>query len=464
MKTAADKGCADDSNKKKRKLEGDSSSMDQMMKKRRVGGGGAGGASAAQKPPLGLPDDVVFELLGWLPPKELGKCECVCKSWQSIISSPEFSEFYRNRHLGLMVYFAEIDLSSALGLAEQVPFFYSTLRAEGPAEEFSCRSKIAVSKSYSGITQLINGLACVYDNNCLTVWNIFTGEKMKLQDPVLPHQPSSISTYYFGYDPASRVYKLLRLITTDHFMFFHRIEAEILTLGPRDINDSSSSSWRVLEDKVLTELQIFRILPSKGFAVDGVLYWMMSSPFELVSLISFDLNKEKFRRVKFPTDTSFPSWAGEWKLAQSMGRLALWLPPIGDYDGSMDKCFSLFILQNDDGDGGDTWTKHSIPLPSEFKVFAKYTIAAGNLPTGQLLLLNPMVVAGNSTPVYSYDHHKSKLDKFVVGVLPHPKHMLPKGDFPLVGENLKSWMLRGNFPVCLSCSVENSERLDAALR
>lgn len=146
MKTAADGGCADDSNKKKRKLQGDSSSMDQMMKKRRVGGGGS---SAEPKPPLGLPDDVVFELLGLMPPKELGKCECVCKSWQSIISSPEFSEFYWNRHLGLMVYFAEIELSSALGLAEQVPFFYSTLRAEGPAEEFSCRSKIAVSKSYS---------------------------------------------------------------------------------------------------------------------------------------------------------------------------------------------------------------------------------------------------------------------------------------------------------------------------
>lgn len=44
-----------------------------------------------------LPDDLVFEMLTWLPVKDLHRCKRVSKHWCSIISSQPFMEAYKNR-------------------------------------------------------------------------------------------------------------------------------------------------------------------------------------------------------------------------------------------------------------------------------------------------------------------------------------------------------------------------------
>ncbi|GAA0185579.1 hypothetical protein LIER_32867 [Lithospermum erythrorhizon] len=51
-----------------------------------------------------LPDDLIVEILSWLPPKCAGRCKVVCKLWQAIIQSRHFIEQHMQRQDYIVVY------------------------------------------------------------------------------------------------------------------------------------------------------------------------------------------------------------------------------------------------------------------------------------------------------------------------------------------------------------------------
>ncbi|KAI8003493.1 putative F-box protein [Camellia lanceoleosa] len=52
--------------------------------------------SIAQSPPK-LPDDVLFDILSRLPVQSLIQYICVCKSWRTMISNPQFIKTHLHR-------------------------------------------------------------------------------------------------------------------------------------------------------------------------------------------------------------------------------------------------------------------------------------------------------------------------------------------------------------------------------
>lgn len=72
-----------------------------------------------------LPNDVVIDkILLLLPPKDVGRCRVVRKSWRSATSTPEFMLKHRHRQPSLPIIDGKRWLASFV-----VPFWYATVIA-----------------------------------------------------------------------------------------------------------------------------------------------------------------------------------------------------------------------------------------------------------------------------------------------------------------------------------------------
>ncbi|CAO1939192.1 unnamed protein product [Urochloa humidicola] len=60
-----------------------------MMEAKKTKRGGAGGVS--------LPEDIIFDVLSWLPVRSLCRFRCVCKAWRAVISDPAFAATHEKR-------------------------------------------------------------------------------------------------------------------------------------------------------------------------------------------------------------------------------------------------------------------------------------------------------------------------------------------------------------------------------
>jgi hypothetical protein len=74
--------------------------------------------------PIILPDDIIAELLSFLPVKSLMQFKCVCKSWKILISDSSFVKFHfkrstQNPQLALvyLAQYAETAIVSAIPLS-----------------------------------------------------------------------------------------------------------------------------------------------------------------------------------------------------------------------------------------------------------------------------------------------------------------------------------------------------------
>ncbi|CAI9103157.1 OLC1v1001603C1 [Oldenlandia corymbosa var. corymbosa] len=370
-----------------------------------------------------LPDELVVEILAWLPGKQLGRCKCVCKLWRSIIGSPLFRAVYRSRQMTLNFFWPEKNMANDTSSTTSVRLRYydSNLRQLNKEQKFSrhvegvsWRCAITIP---DGLTQSVNGLVCHYDDASeLSIYNICTGQRM-----TLPHDhPTPGSCFHLGYDPMSKMYKLLRLnyhLLLRNAKRSNPVGADIMTLRPSNYN--STSSWRKLD---LIECGLGGILgavkdppPFDGSAIlgnDGFLWWL--STYLKLQLFTFDLDNEIFQMIEFQEGIR----GDEWRLRQSpvftlsMGRPAIW--SVGQDDPF--RCFTLFVFEEN-----KQWKKHCVQLPEQLGEVAYFVINIGNLPTGEILFTNVCLRnQDHCWPVCSYNHHTNKFECFVIENLPIP--------------------------------------------
>ncbi|KAL3520952.1 hypothetical protein ACH5RR_019101 [Cinchona calisaya] len=293
-----------------------------------------------------------------------------------------------------------------------------------------------------GATQVVNGIVCVYEAKRVMVCNVYTGEitwlpSISCDDSDFDSYSNSksnynssyttVSGYYFGYDPVNGVYKLLG-ISSSVFSFRGdlsvRKRAHIITLSPSSTASTSSSSWRKLHTAHIEPLTF----PQESFLFNGLLYWVVDGGLgnQQRGLICLDLNTEEFHFIKPPQEPIFSGdYCSRWRIARFMERLAVLVPGKEDPPESL----VIYTLDNNNYEDGSSvsssWTRHTIPFPPGFGGSDRFDILpVGNLPTGQILL-NKICLSRNSnshckphyTPVYSYDHRTNKFEKFVAGDL-----------------------------------------------
>jgi len=163
-----------------------------------------------------LPDEIITELLSFLPVKSLIRMKCVCKSWKIIISDSSFVELHlqrsaRNPQL-TMVYLPE-DTDKAF----VSPISLSHL-LESPSKPITLTDDpyyLLNDKDCHSVVGSCNGLICLYgySDESREMWLRFWNPATRTISDKLGHSPDVVSSYQmeFGYDNSTSTYKVVYL-------------------------------------------------------------------------------------------------------------------------------------------------------------------------------------------------------------------------------------------------------------
>ncbi|CDO99398.1 unnamed protein product [Coffea canephora] len=285
----------------------------------------------ASKVPHGhLPPELIFDILLRLPVKSLLRFMCVSKSWNSLISSPEFikthlketsnarntahrklifSSFYG---VPVLDFVTECNLDSVLysPTIEATDMVTHMKEAQKSIEIVgSCNGLVCIA-----IRELTRGWTFLNSTNdmCLFLWNPSIRKYRRL-----PHwgfdfeEYSGVVTYGFGYDGLHDDYKVFTLLSNNLRKNMRRKAAGIYS--------QRTASWKMDEDfQNHLSLDNWSLQDTRGgHFVNGKLYWAAisngSGDDRLANkIVSFDLVDETYGDIQLPENhmgkVSFWGW------------------------------------------------------------------------------------------------------------------------------------------------------------
>ena len=286
-----------------------------------------------------LPDDVVFDILARLPVKSLVRFRCVSKSWNSIITSPDFITTHMN---------LPKSLSNEKGYLLYVP------KSEDRFNLYAQNLCIDVCSSDRTLTHIstfqvpfsahmvgfCNGMFCLRNHRCnvLYLWNPSIRKFKMISTPHLTH-PSVPVAIGLAYHSQNNDFKILGIVCARGYNA-PPAEAEVYTL--------STDSWKRV---VISLGSIDYIGPPPSLFFNGALHFIAWSG-RRQFILSFDVNDERFREIMLPQiydDTVLNS------LAVFKGSLALFVCCRSDI------CY-IWVMR--EYGVVESWTKISVPLDS----------------------------------------------------------------------------------------------------
>ncbi|PRQ57332.1 putative F-box domain-containing protein [Rosa chinensis] len=260
-------------------------------------------------------DDVLDEILAWLPVKSLMRFRCVCKSWRALISQSYFvtkhfnyaSKRFTENTSRLLISTSPLkSLDCEASMLSLDCEALKDLNDDGDAHLAIRKLEFPVmfpNSSRRNIVGSCNGLICVeIDLKDMVLWNPCTG-----QSNLLPKRPGQVSSQLcgvgydlttkfsgFGYDSTNDDYKVVR-------GYNYRVTGSEETVV--QVFSLKSGSWRTHEG-----LSYFGLV-GPGCLLNGALHWpeTIFDHFDPTDsrIISFDLAQEKFREM-----LPLPSQAG----------------------------------------------------------------------------------------------------------------------------------------------------------
>ena len=273
-----------------------------------------------------LPYDIVLNILGRLPVKSVARFRCVCKSWDSSITTPYFISTHLNHNNkdpyedgnGYIIHMASWK-------ARRVISFSTSMSSPSPpslppktsictvayGHTFDKIFEIEIPFDFSSnCTQMVgscNGLLCLADsNNVIYLWNPSIRKFKKLPHTCLGNLNNV--TLGFAYCSENNDYKV---VMTSH-SFLSTYEIGIYTL--------SSDSWRRVEISVKTNVTFCKGMLSPIPLVSGALHWMPYVKDE--DIMAFDVNSEKFRTLAVPDVSIYEPPLQRTCIASFRGKLA----------------------------------------------------------------------------------------------------------------------------------------------
>nr|XP_033508035.1 F-box protein At4g19940-like [Nicotiana tomentosiformis] len=222
-----------------------------------------------------------------LPLKDMDKFKCVSKSCSSMICHPEFTKAHKPCG-GIFIHVLPVKCPCpGNDIPDQMKgLHYASTHDKN--EVFAQRVSLPYF-GYEDITPVINGLACLYTGDQVSLFNISTRELMRLPSSNLYGEGRSV-WYALGFDPVDNVYKLLKVKTVAN-----RVVYEILTL---ETSSRSTWRWRVL---VQEGLPMFSSISGQSYFLNGIIYCKFG---EENHYLVFDVYKEQFVIFNLPRVTS----------------------------------------------------------------------------------------------------------------------------------------------------------------
>ncbi|KAI3932272.1 hypothetical protein MKW98_024992 [Papaver atlanticum] len=258
-----------------------------------------------------LDEDIVCDILSRLPVKSLLRFKCVSKRWCSLIQDPYFVDLHFARSKARQHLLVAEPLPQKLNRRNvpgnmtkgRHPMHLLTaetfLQERGTVNSTTLNSVIHTMKntntfSFETYVGPVNGLICFTNKHSVCMYNISTRDvtpwvKSTLQKEVkeMYGKDISIRSHGFGFDPATKEYKVVCMWTgyiweTDNFW-------EVLTVG--------HNTWRKINDIP----PYTRGFTDSGVYVNGSIYWCTwKHNGDADFIVAFDVGCEMLRTIQIP--------------------------------------------------------------------------------------------------------------------------------------------------------------------
>ncbi|CAL5361933.1 unnamed protein product [Camellia sinensis] len=201
-----------------------------------------------------LPDEIVVEILLRLPTKSLIKFRSVSKSWNSLITSPNFINTHLTHSLASNTYINSYDNLPLVIVRQYDSTFYNEtencklfLDSEDSFDEYKALEypiKSYYNHSFWAI-EYAKGLFCLSKNDRFFLWNPSIRKSMAIPKPMIK---TPARYHWFGFDPRTNDYKVVRVVDFNRNKLFNeepttRIEVYSLNAGSWKIVSGASNSF-----------------------------------------------------------------------------------------------------------------------------------------------------------------------------------------------------------------------------
>ncbi|KAL5162733.1 F-box protein CPR1 [Glycine soja] len=254
--------------------------------------------------PVTLRDDLTIETLLRLPVRCLLRFKCVCKSWFSLISNPEFAKSHFDvaaapTHQLLQrchdFYKAKsIEIEALLLNSDSAQVYFNIPHPH----KYGCRFNIL--GSCRGFILLTN-----YYRNDLFIWNPSTGLHRRI---ILSISMSHNYLCGIGYDSS----------TDDYMVVIGRLGKEFHYFSLR------TNSWSSSECTVPYLLKHGSGFRNEGLFLNGALHWLVESYDNLRIIIAFDVMERRYSVVPLPDNLAVVLESKTYHLKVVCGCLCLY--------------------------------------------------------------------------------------------------------------------------------------------
>ncbi|CAI9115340.1 OLC1v1016221C1 [Oldenlandia corymbosa var. corymbosa] len=336
-----------------------------------------------------FPEDLIFNVLAWLPAKSLMRFKTVCKSWQALILDPYFVESHhtisrpRRPDSSYLVFL--------MATAQQGVVYHSVSSFNGkpqwgifpakPDGVFSNQLPLhtfkAANDGYDGYgmrcTNIVNGLICIWVSPFqFELLNLTTREKValpRLETPNYRHARDFYPSYYLGFDPSKKQYKVLFRGETGQYF--------IITFS-----NSTCMSWKKVESKPQCGL-----LAVANTCVDGAIYWNVK---DSRAVQYFEVGEEKFKVLHIPDRAGEDDEVHQTEIGGKFTLAFFTRCYIGSGTFGSDQITLWRLINRNEG----VWVKSLVELASSL-IDGQYLRFCGSTNTGNMLLRTSEPSPGN---------------------------------------------------------------------
>ncbi|KAJ7980149.1 F-box/kelch-repeat protein [Quillaja saponaria] len=235
-----------------------------------------------------LPQELIEEILSRLPVKILVKFRCVCKSWKSLISDPQFIK----DHLRISAMDTKFANHSIILTTARHKFRIQSYSVSSVFNNSSARVvELKSRRCYEWMCGSCNGILCfAIKQDSVRLWNPSIRVSKKL--PCLDNgvRKGSFTVFGFGYDHLNDDYKVVAVFCYLDTGNSYKNVVKVCTLR--------TNSW-----KRIGEFPYRFPYDESGKFVPGSLNWVANSnpgSGSLCAIVSLDLGKEIYREILQP--------------------------------------------------------------------------------------------------------------------------------------------------------------------
>ncbi|KAK6158479.1 hypothetical protein DH2020_005793 [Rehmannia glutinosa] len=234
-----------------------------------------------------LPNDLFTEVLVRLPLKDIFISRCVCRAWNTLITTPYFTSYYANNSPFTSIILTQDNCNRTsfflLEFGKNGDFIQTPIKPKLP-EIAETDSRVSIIGSCDGSIFLLHRRGSrdgSIDNMYLC--NPLFERCVKIAEDRLVNSPCGVFEYKVCYIPSTNSYKLLKF----RYHGGSLKEAKIFTVGV-------DKDWRNLEDP-FTFLEYW----SEGVCFNGAYHWVADNE-NLDNICTFDLLEEKCSGIPKP--------------------------------------------------------------------------------------------------------------------------------------------------------------------